>query len=425
MKRASLAPLSAMMFLQYAVWGFWLPVLGQYLQSSRESGGLGFTGGQIGMILGLAGSVGAVSAPFIAGQVADRYFATERFLSLLLIVGGAIKWITAHQTTYPAWLALSILYSVLYMPTLSLTNSLAMAHLDDARHDFPRVRVWGTIGWIVAGWVFSILWLQTGLRFQSLPPFLGGTEVPDVTHRLVDALKFSAVLSIAYGLFALALPHTPARRDAVERLAFAKAFRMLRRRSFAVLVVASVLISIIHQMYFMKTGQFLVTLGLRESLIPQVMSIGQFAEIAVMAMLGLMLKRLGFRWVIALGALAYFLRYLIFGTPGLPLHVVAVSQALHGFCYACFFAAAFIYVNRLADDDVRHSAQTVFGIIILGLGPVLGGYLLGLLERTFTPASGSLDYTGFWYTLAGIGLAAALAIALVFRDETRETESTV
>src|SRR5262245_46153607 len=379
MKPDRYAPLSAMMFLQYAVWGMWLPVLGQYLQASPETGGLGFTGGQVGMILGLAGSVGAGSSQSIVGQLADLYFSTEKFLGVLLILGGAVKWITAVQTSYPAWLVLSVLYSMLFMPTLALTNSLALAHLDNAERGFPIVRVWGTIGWIAAGWFFSIVWLQTDLRFQPLPPFIGGSEVPGVTHRLVDSLRFSAVLSLLYGIFAFFLPHTPPRRDGVEPLAFAKAFRMLSRKSFAVLIVASLLISVIHQMYFMKTGQFLVTLGLRESLIPQVMSIGQFAEIGVMAGLGLMLTRLGFRWVMCIGALAYFARYAIFGTVTLPLAVIVVSQALHGLCYSCFFAAAFVYVDKLADADIKHSAQTVFGIIILGGGPVLGGYLLGAL----------------------------------------------
>src|SRR2546423_6374309 len=131
-----------------------------------------------------------------------------------------------------------------------------------------------------------------------------------------------------------------------------------------------------------------------------------------------MLARMGFRWVMVLGALAYFARYAVFGTVSLPLSVIVVSQALHGLCYACFFAAAFIYVDRLADADVKHSAQTVFGIIILGGGPVLGGYLLGVLARAFTPAGGSLDYSGLWYTLSAIGLTAALILLGLFRDET-------
>jgi hypothetical protein len=148
------------------------------------------------------------------------------------------------------------------------------------------------------------------------------------------------------------------------------------------------------------------------------MTIGQFAEIAVMAALGLMLKRLGFRWVIFIGALAYFARYAVFGTVSLPLGVIVTSQALHGFCYACFFAAGFIYVDRLATADIRHSVQTVYGIIILGLGPVLGGFLLAWLESMFKSTDGVWDYSKLWYTLGGIGLATGLLIAALFRDET-------
>lgn len=435
MKSSVNTRLSIMMFLQYAVWGIWLPILGQYLEASPEKHGLGFSGLQIGMILGLAGSIGAMTSPFIAGQFADRYFSTEKFLAVLLFIGGIIKWITAGQTTYGAWLVLSIAYSVVYMPTIALTNSLSFAHLKDPDREFPLVRVWGTIGWILAGWIFSIAWLQKDIGFTKFPPFIGGPDRDDVTQRFADALRFSGVLSIAYGLFAFMLPHTPPKKDAVETLAFAKAFGLLKRRSFAILVLTSLPISMIHQIYFIKTGQYLVAKGLQESLIAQVMSIGQFAEIAVMASLGLLLKRFGFRWVITLGGLAYFARYAIFGTVSLPLPVIVLSQALHGLCFSCFFAAGFIYVDRLADVDIRHSAQTVFGIIILGGGPVAGGYLLGQLQNLFShPVLNSagqqvldsagkvvteLNYSQLWYTLAAIGLASALTVALFFKDETQ------
>ena len=364
--------LGMMMFLQYAVWGFWLPILALYLQSSTEDGGLGFTPGQVGWILGLAGSIGAVTAPFIAGQLADRRFSTEKFLAVLLLVGGLIKWYTSTQTTFEAWLVLSILYRIVYQPTLALTNSLAFAHLGDADREFPRVRVWGTIGWIAASWIFPMVWLQTDLTLQALPPFLAGTELPDATGRLVDALKFSGGLSILYAGFCFLLPHTPPKREGVEPLAFAKAFALMKRPSFALLVLASLPIAVIHQIYFMQTAPFFSdVLGLKDSQIGPAMTVGQFAEIAVMAALGWMIKGLGFRVTIALGGFAYVLRYAIFGTVDLPVEVIIASQALHGFCYACFFAAAFIYVDRIAPEDVRNSAQTVFGIIILGLGPVI------------------------------------------------------
>ena len=216
--------LGVMMFLQYALWGAWLPVTARYLSASILEGGLGFTGSQIGMILGLAGSIGAIAAPFIAGQIADRYFSTERILSFLVISGGIVKWNTATQTDYQSWLFLSILYSVLYMPTLALSNSVTFAHISDQENDFPKIRVWGTLGWIAASWAFPMIWLQTDLQFQMMPPFFVGTEVPQVTNRLADALKFSGIISICYGVFCFSLPHTPPKKDAVDQLAFKKAF---------------------------------------------------------------------------------------------------------------------------------------------------------------------------------------------------------
>lgn len=415
--KSNVGRLSLMMFLQYAVWGAWLPLAARYLTAPVAEGGLGFTGTQMGTILGLAGSIGAIASPFIAGQLADRYFSTERFLAALLAIGGIIKWITASQHGFSAWLVLSILYSIVYMPTLALSNSMAFANLDDREHKFPKVRVWGTIGWIAASWIFPMIYLQSGLHFQAMPPFLVGPELPHVTARLADSLRFSAIISFGYALYCLTLPHTPPRKDAVERLAFKKAFALLKERSFAVLVLASLPISIIHQVYFLQTPPFFSHLGLGDSQIGPAMSIGQFSEIAVMAVLGAMLARLGFRKVIAIGAFAYFLRYAIWSFPELfPVPVLIGSQFLHGICYACFFAAAFIYTDRVAPADVRHSAQTVFGIIILGGGPVLGGLLSGYLADNYAQSDGQVDYGALWRVVSLIGLGAAVFFWTFFRE---------
>lgn len=415
--KSTVGRLSLMMFLQYAVWGAWLPLAARYLTAPVAEGGLGFTGTQMGAILGLAGSIGAVAAPFIAGQFADRYFSTERFLALLLLLGGVVKWVTASQTAYGPWLWLSIAYSVVYMPTLALSNSMAFANLTDRDTQFPKVRVWGTIGWIAASWIFPMIYLQQDLRLQWMPPFLVGPELPGVTARLADSLRFSAVISWGYALFCLALPHTPPRKDAVEKLAFAKAFRLLREPSFAVLVAASLPISIIHQIYFLQTPPFLSHLGLLDSQIGPAMTIGQFSEILIMGVLGLMLTRIGFRNVIALGAFAYFVRYTIWSFPdAIPVPLLVASQALHGVCYACFFAAAYIYTDRVAPADVRHSAQTVFGILILGGGPVLGGMLSGWLQDTYAATGGGVSYGALWRVVSLIGLGAAVFFYLAFRE---------
>ena len=411
--------LGTMMFLQYALWGAWLPVTARYLSAGVAEGGLGFSGSEIGMILGLAGSIGAVAAPFIAGQIADRYFSTERILAALVIIGGVVKWITAYQTDYSAWLVLSIIYSIVYMPTLALSNSITFAHMKDPDSDFPKIRVWGTIGWIAASWAFPMIWLQTDLNFQWMPPFIVGSEVANVTSRLADALIFSGVISVTYGLFCFMLPNTPPKKDAVEKLAFKKAFELFNQTSFTILVVASLTVSIIHQIYFLQTGPFLSSIGLKDSQIGPAMTVGQFAEIAAMAYLGFFLKRFGFRKVIFLGVLAYAARYAVFGTVTLPIWIMVVSQAFHGICYAFFFAGAYIYVDKIADEDVRHSAQTVFGMIILGGGPVIGGWLSGYLQETFTQA-GVFDYSPFWYTLSAVGFVTALFFGVMFREQVEE-----
>lgn len=418
MKSAALPKLSLMMFLQYAVWGIWLPILARYLQADIERGGLGFTPGQTGWIIGLAGAIGAMAAPFIAGQLADRYFSAERFMAALLAMGGVVQIILSQQTNYGAWLALSIIYSLCYMPTLALTNSIAMAHLSDPRRGFPLVRLWGTIGWITASWMFPLFWLLQDVRFQILPPFYGGTEHPDVIARLSGAMVASGVISILYAGYCFLLPNTPPRRDAAVKLAFGKAFALLRKRSFLAVMVAALPISIIHQIYFMQTAPFLGdALGVSDARILPVMTIGQFAEIGVMALLGLMLVRLGFRWVLVIGCAAYAVRYMIFGLhESLPNALVVSSLVLHGFCYACFFAASFIYVERIASADIRHSAQTVFGMVILGLGPVLAAPFIGAMGNLWG-GEGGLDYRGFWFTMAAIAAATLVFVALFFRDE--------
>ncbi len=424
--KAPLKRLSLMMFLEYSVWGAWLPVAARYLSAPVESGGLGFTATQIGMILGLAGSIGALLAPFIAGQIADRYFRAEWFLGVLLLVGAGIKYVTAAQSEYSSWLWLSIAYSVVYMPTLALTNSIAFAHVGDSERDFPKVRVWGTIGWIAASWIFPMLYLTQSLGFGWMPPFLTGPEVVDATSRLSGALRFSAYISLGFALFCIFLPATPPKQDQPES-AWSKAFALFSSPSLLVLLLAGLAISVIHQVYFLQAGPYLSEVGLSDSQIGPAMTVGQFSEILMLACLGLLLKSLGLRNVLAMGAFAYFLRYFIWSQPELPLWVLISSQALHGVCYACFFATAYIYVDRVAPADVRHSAQTVFGIVMLGGGPVLGGYLSGVLGVKYahlaSPDNVGAEFAPLWGTLGWIGLGVAVVLWALFRERAAEPES--
>lgn len=412
--------LSLMMFLQYAVWGVWLPYLANYLGGPVEQGGLGFSGGQIGWILGLAGSIGAISAPFLAGQIADRFLNAEVYLGILLIVGGVLKFLTYYAHDYTSFLLLSIAYSVAYMPTLALTNSLAFSHLTRPEKQFPAIRLWGTIGWIVASNAFPLIWLQTQLHFTSLPPFLAGEPRPNELALMGDCLRVSGAAAVLYGLFAIfVLPKTPPKRHAENPLAFAKAFALLKHPGFLVVTLAALPISMIHQVYFIRTGPFLASIGFELAHVGPVMSIGQFSEIFFLAILGALLAGCGYRWTLVLGGLAYAARFMVFAvgtdeTRGL----VAAANTLHGLCYGCFFAGAYLYVERVATPDIRHSAQTVFGIIILGVGPVLAGfYNEQLLDRFQTVVDGVavIDYAKIWLIQATIAAASTLFVALLFR----------
>jgi nucleoside transporter len=430
--RRSAAPrLAVMMFLQYAVWGVWLPYLANYLGAAPEAGGLGFTGTQIGWLLGLAGSIGAIAAPLIAGQLADRVMNAERALALLLLLGGITKWITAYQTGYGAWMVLSILYSVLYMPTLALTNSVAFANLDDPEKKFPPVRALGTVGWIVASVAFPLVWMQTDVGAVGSWPFLAGVDRPDATARIADALVVSGVVSIGYAAYCLlVLPRTPPRKDAAHPLAFAEALKLLRRPDVAVLTVAALLIAMIHQCYFFRTGPFLEhAIGVGAGQVGPIMALGQISEIAVLAVLGWFLKSLGYKTVLCLGAASYALRYGIFSLEP-STDVVKAAMLLHGMNYGFFFAGSFLYIERVAPPPIRHSAQTAFGIVILGAGPILAGFYNGFFDRyqrVPTPISSALEqsYVEFWRSQSAIAAAVVVLLVLLFRSKvsTRATEA--
>lgn len=425
--------LSVMMFLQYAVWGIWLPYIANYLGASVTEGGLGFTGAQIGWVLGLAGASGALCAPFIGGQIADRYLNAERALAILLLIGGAINIALAYTTNYYTFLFLSIAYSVVYMPTLSLTNSIAFQNLPDPEKQFPPIRLWGTIGWIVASVSFTTLWLGYSGHVDWLEKsrLLSSPSVNTVladdaamtqamlmdktvnTQRVAHALILSGLISFVYAVYALAaLPKTPPKQNVAHPLAFMEAFGLLRNRAFLVVTLVALPIAMIHQCYFFRAGPFFENaIGVAKSNIGPVMAIGQASEIFFLLVLGYFIKRLGYKWVLILGCCAYMVRFGIFAL-GTPAALVIASQALHGLCYGCFFAGSFLLVEKLAGEDFRHSAQTVFGMIILGLGPILAGfYNQEVLERV---SDGGVRYGPLWSVQAVVALVAMLILLVGF-----------
>lgn len=418
--------LHGMMFFEYGIKALWLPMASFFLMASVATGGLGFTESQKGLIIGLPMAIGAFCSPLI-GQLADRYFPTQKCLAVLLLFAGLLKFATAYQTTFSAWLGMSILFAILYMPTISLTNGVALHHLPNPKRQFPGVRVWGTISWIVMSWGFPMLWLQRDLTWRWMPPFLKGEELPDVTARMIDGLKAAGIMAILFALFCwFVLPHTPPRGGGAKKFSLRDIVGLLTIPSFAPLLLITLIVSVVHAFYFMQMSAFLVAIGLDKSDVMPAMSLGQFSEILALAVLGWGLSRFGFRNVMAFGAACYFIRYAIFAVPGMPVWVYVAAQAIHGLSFGCYFAAGFIYVDRIAPKDLQHTAQTLYVFVMLGAAPAIAGWLSGQIANLYLNSAGELDaqgFAGFWRVAAGIALAAVILFLIMFRDTSEDSQS--
>lgn len=394
--RSTRIQLGAMMFLQYAIWGAWAPVLSSYLL------GLGFSGTQIGFLYGLL-PLATIVAPFIGGQLADRYFSSERLIAVLQLGGGVLLLYASTLTDYGALAGVMMVYFLLYAPTLALTNSVAMINLEDSERDFGKVRVWGTLGWITAGLLLTV-W-RTGFGGAGDMAMAG------------DMLVLGGVFSLIMGVQSLALPHTPPRKEAGKPWAFLEAMRMLRDRNFAVFMLIAFVVATELQFYYVLTAPFLESaIGIGSANVPAVMTIAQIAEIGVMAfMLSWFLKKYGMRATLALGVVAWPIRYVIFAI-GTPWWLVVASLTLHGFCYVFFFVAAFIYVDGVAPPDIRASAQSLIAIATLGVGSWVGTNFAGWVLESFT-TGGVTDWRSVFLVPCVITVLCAVGYLTFFRDE--------
>lgn len=385
--------LSVMMFLQYAIWGAWAPVLSQYLVEE-----LGFTKFQAGFVYSLL-PLATMISPFLFGQLADRYLATERLLSLAHIGGGIALVFAATQTSYDGIRALMLLYALLYAPTLALTNSICFHNLRDSEKEFGRIRVWGTIGWIAAGWTLTFWRSQMNLTSMS------------------DSLLLAGGFSVLLGLFSFGLPHTPPKKEGANPLAFLDALKLLRNKNFAVFMLISFVVATELQFYYILTAPFLTDIGINPKSLPAIMTIAQLAEIIVMAaLLPLLLPKLGARRMLAIGVIAWPIRYAIFAI-GAPTWLVVSSLTLHGFCYVFFFVVGFIYVDSVASADIRASAQSLVAFVILGLGTYVGSLFSGWIGDAFKLADGATDWTKVFLVPCALTVAAALAFLSAFKEK--------
>jgi len=397
--------LSAMMFLQYAIWGAWAPVLWPYLVGSAPDG-LGLSSQQAAFLFGLL-PLACILAPFTGGQIADRWVPTQWFLGAVQLVGGVLLLIAAKTHGYGNMLMVFALYSLLFAPTLALTNSLAFHHLKDEK-TFGGVRVWGTIGWIVAG-IALTTWRKMGT-----PP------------GVADSLMLGGFFSLIMGVFCFFLPHTPPAKDeAADPLAFREAFVLLKNKNFLVFMLIAFVVTTELQFYYLPTADFLnKVLRIDSSNIPATMIVAQAAEILAMAIfLPIALRKLGVRKTLAIGVIAWPLRYVVFslapyGAIEVMRPLVIISLTLHGLGYAFFFVASQIFVDMVASKGIRASAQSLFALVTLGVGTWLGmqftGFILG--HEFFSTATDPHNWTRVFLVPCALTVTCALAFLIFFKD---------
>ncbi len=385
------------MFLQYFVWGAWSVTMGTWLGTT-----LGFSGQQIGLSYGTT-AIAAMVSPFFVGMIADRFFSAEKLLAGLHIVGAGILVWTSTQIAFGPFYAVLMAYALCFMPTLSLSNAVSFRQMRDPAREFPPIRVLGTIGWIVAGLFIGTL----GLEATAIP------------------MRIAAAGSLGLGLFCLTLPHTPpakvALRVTVRDVLGLDALRLLRDSSFAVFVVGSFLICIPLQFYYTFANPFLNELGVSNA--AGKMTLGQMSEIGFMLVMPWFFRRLGVKYMLLVGMVAWAGRYLLFasGDNGTMVWALYSGILLHGICYDFFFVTGQIYVDQRAPADLRAAAQGLIAFVTLGVGMFIGSLISGRVVDAFliTAAPPTHAWDRIWLIPAAGALVVLMLFALFFRSRER------
>jgi fumarate reductase subunit C len=437
--------LSVMMFLQFFIWGAWFELGFAYIPWLK------FPEKWMTPLVFGAFNLGSLVALFFSTQFADRKFAAEKFVAFSHLIGGLA--IGALFFLHPApgetgsfwpFFFLMLLHSVFYVPTISITNSIAFANLTDPQKQFGPVRLWGTIGWIVASWPFIFI-LVNWVEVQPLSEVgfvkwlgeaLGKGKTGDAAAESQRYIFLVAgIASLVLAAFSLTLPHTPPRPTQAgdDSLAWLKAMKLLANPFVLVLFIVTFIDAAVHQGFFLLTPGFLGPkvdggqVGIPSNWVAPVMKIGQIAEILTMLVLGTVLKTLGWRTTMIIGVLGHAGRFAVFAFMPEPYPAVLVN-ALHGICYAFFFATVYIFVDEYFPKDVRSSAQGLFNVLILGFGPFIAGFLcegLKAIYGTTTMVDGkeiqTLDYRQVFLYPMGAALIGAVFLALFFHPPKQKT----
>jgi nucleoside transporter len=387
------ARLGLMMFLEYFVWGAWYVTLGTYLATALQ-----LSGQQIGWAAGTT-AVGAIVSPFFVGLIADRWFATERVLAVLHVGGAALLWLASEQTEFWPLYFVVLAYSLCYMPTLALTNSVAFRQMSDPRTQFGLIRALGTLGWIVAGILIGTL----GIEPTALP------------------LRIAAACSVVLGIYCWTLPHTPPLAHAlphrVRGIVPKEAVQLLANRSMAVFALASLLICIPLQFYYAFANLFLNEVGVLNA--AGKMTGGQMSELACMLLIPWFFRRLGVKYMLAVGMLAWVVRYVMFayGDASELMWMLWAGILLHGICYDFFFVTGQIFIDRKAPPELRAATQGLITFLTYGVGMFVGAWLSGLVVDAYAVTASTHDWNAIWIICAACSAAVLIFFLLAFSEK--------
>ncbi|PST84411.1 MFS transporter [Pedobacter yulinensis] len=394
--------LSFMMFLEFFIWGAWFVTLGTFLANNLKA-----TGSESATVFSTQ-SWGAIIAPFIIGLIADRYFNAEKILGILHLAGAFLMYQMYQATDVSVFYPYVLVYMILYMPTLALVNSVSFNQMKDPEKEFSNIRVFGTIGWIIAGLSISFLF-----HWDSAENIQAGM--------LKNTFLLAGIASAVLGLFSFALPATPPKAVKGEKVKVGEllgldALKLLKDKNFAIFFISAILICIPLAFYYQNAGLFLATIGVDNP--TGKMAIGQISEAAFLLLIPVFFKRYGFKKTILVGMLAWAVRYVLFayGNAGDLAFMLLLGIALHGICYDFFFVSGQIYTNSKAGDRYKSSAQGLITLATYGVGMLIGFEVAGMITDTYKTGD-SVQWQMVWLIPAGIAAVVFLLFAVLFNDK--------
>ncbi len=387
-----------MMFLQYFVMGSTMPILSLYFKDC-----LGFTGLQIGVVLGMS-AVAALVSPFVGAVLADRRISAERLLGICHLAAAGLMFSLRLQEQFAGVAPFYLAYTLVMGPTVPLTNAITFHHLKDGNHKFGNTRVFGTVGWVAVAWLFGYLWLR-------------GSGATFLSERLPDALLLSSFSSLALAVYALTLPRREVTSQKTLPIIPIGSIRVLVRPRVMLLASVSLVVGIVDRYYYFGTAPFLHHLGFSDSTIMPSMSLGQIVEIVAMVFLATLIKKIGIKLTMIIGILAEVWRFTAFSIGSSP-YIVISGIACHGVAYAFFFTTVFITIDNYCDDQTRTGLHQLFSIIVFGLGSLLANLLAGTCFDFFIGDNQmEPSYALFWMIPAILSTVSLLAVVFAYRDK--------